>query len=104
MSPPSRMRDLATLGWDDAWSAAFEPYRDECLTPGRIAVPHRGEYDVVTAETELRAKIAPRLRRSSAVAELPVVGDNRQIEAGGPASFLGRLKEPRGSSLSGRPD
>jgi hypothetical protein len=61
MSPPSRVRDLATLGWDDVWSAAFEPYRDECLTPGRIAVPHRGEYDVVTAETGLRAKIAPQL-------------------------------------------
>ena len=63
------------LGWDDAWSAEFEPCRNDGLKPGRIAAQHRGEYDVVTAETELRARIAPRLRRSSSVAELPVVGD-----------------------------
>ncbi len=67
--------DLETLGWDDRWNAAFEPYRAEGLTPGRIAVQHRGAYDVVTAEAELRAKIAPKLRRGSSVAELPVVGD-----------------------------
>ena len=67
--------DLATFGWDDGWSAAFEPHRDQGLIPGRVAVQHRGEYDVVTAEGELRAKIAPRLRRGSSVAELPVVGD-----------------------------
>jgi ribosome biogenesis GTPase / thiamine phosphate phosphatase len=67
--------DLATLGWDDAWSAAFEPYREEGLAPARVAVQHRGAYDVVAGDGELRAKIAPKLRRRSAVAELPVVGD-----------------------------
>jgi ribosome biogenesis GTPase len=67
--------DLERLGWDDGWSAAFEPYAREGLVPGRIVVQHRGEYDVATAEGELRARIAPRLRRASAVPELPVVGD-----------------------------
>jgi ribosome biogenesis GTPase len=79
----SGVPDLATLGWDDAWSAAFEPYRDAGLAPARIAVQHRGAYDVLTAENEVRAKIAPKLRRASAVAELPVVGDWVALDADG---------------------
>ena len=75
MNDNARMGDLTTLGWDDAWSAAFEPYRANGLTPGRIAVQHRGAYDVATADGDVRAKIAPRLRRESSVARLPVVGD-----------------------------
>jgi ribosome biogenesis GTPase / thiamine phosphate phosphatase len=75
--------DLATLGWDDAWGAKFEPYRSERLVPGRIAVQHRGAYDVLTEHDELRAKIAPRLRRESSVAELPVVGDWVALDADG---------------------
>ena len=30
------MLDLATLGWDDGWNAAFEPYRADGLVPGRV--------------------------------------------------------------------
>jgi ribosome biogenesis GTPase len=67
--------DLATLGWDDAWSDAFEPYRAEGLQAGRVAIPHRGAYDVVTAGGEVRARIPGRLRKESDPAELPVVGD-----------------------------
>ena len=67
------MPDLATLGWDPRWTAAFEPYAG--MTPGRVAVQHRGAYDVMSAEGDLRARIAARLRRASSPAELPVVGD-----------------------------
>jgi ribosome biogenesis GTPase / thiamine phosphate phosphatase len=66
---------LETLGWDDAWRADFEPFRREGLTPGRVVAQHRGAYDVATVEGELRATIAPRLRKESSVPELPVVGD-----------------------------
>jgi ribosome biogenesis GTPase / thiamine phosphate phosphatase len=66
---------LAMLGWDDAWDEAFAPHRRDGLIPGRAAVQHRGEYDVLTAEGEVRAKIAPRLRRASTPADFPVVGD-----------------------------
>jgi len=75
--------DLETYGWDDGWSAAFEPHRDGGLTPGRVAVQHRGAYDVVTENGEQRARIAPRLRRSSTAAELPVVGDWVGLDADG---------------------
>jgi ribosome biogenesis GTPase len=67
--------DLETYGWDAAWSVEFEPFRDQGLAPGRVVVPHRGAHDVVTEEAEVRAKVAPRLRRSAPPAELPVVGD-----------------------------
>jgi ribosome biogenesis GTPase len=67
--------DLATLGWDDRWSAAFEPLRADGLQPARVAVRHRGAYDVATEDGDVRARIAPRLRRASAPAQLPVVGD-----------------------------
>jgi len=65
--------DLATLGWDPNWNAAFEPYAG--MTPGRVAVQHRGAYDVMSGEGDVRAQVAPRLRREVSAAELPVVGD-----------------------------
>jgi ribosome biogenesis GTPase len=65
--------DLATLGWDPSWKAAFEPYAG--MTPGRVAVQHRGAYDVMSGEGEVRAQVAPRLRREESAADLPVVGD-----------------------------
>jgi ribosome biogenesis GTPase / thiamine phosphate phosphatase len=74
---------LATLGWDAAWHSAFEPFRGEGVVPGRIAAQHRGAYDVLTGEDEVRAKIAPRMRRESSVAELPVVGDWVALDANG---------------------
>ena len=67
------MPDLATLGWDPSWKAAFEPYAG--MTPGRVAVQHRGAYDVMSGEGDVRAQVAPRLRREVSAAELPVVGD-----------------------------
>jgi ribosome biogenesis GTPase len=67
--------ELATLGWDDAWSVVFAPFRERELSPGRVAIQHRGEYDVLTAEGELRARITARLRREASAVDLPVVGD-----------------------------
>jgi ribosome biogenesis GTPase / thiamine phosphate phosphatase len=68
--------DLATLGWDDAWRASFERQQEPGLVPGRVAVQHRGAYDVLTEGGEVRARVASRLRRrADARGELPVVGD-----------------------------
>ena len=77
------MPELETLGWDDAWSAAFEPYAEQRLVPGRIAVQHRGEYDVVTAAGERRSRITSRLRRESDRTALPIVGDWVALDATG---------------------
>jgi ribosome biogenesis GTPase / thiamine phosphate phosphatase len=75
--------DLATVGWDDAWSAVFEQYDREGLTPGRVAVQHRGEYDVLTADGERRTRVTNRLRRESRREELPVVGDWVALDSAG---------------------
>jgi ribosome biogenesis GTPase len=72
--------DLERLGWDTSWRAAFEPYRGAGLVPGRVAVRHRGAYDVVTAEGKTRAGVSGRLRHEASPADLPVVGDWVAIE------------------------
>jgi ribosome biogenesis GTPase len=68
--------DLADLGWDDEWRAAFEPHAGAGLVPGRVAVQHRGAYDVLTETADVRARLAGRIRHETAARrDLPVVGD-----------------------------
>ena len=70
------MHDLTALGWDDVLAEEFEPHAQAGLIPGRIAVQHRGAYDVLTAEGELRCDVAGRLYDEAASpADLPAVGD-----------------------------
>jgi len=70
------VHDLTALGWDDALAEQFEPHSRAGLTPGRVAVQHRGAYDVLTAEGELRCDVAGRLYEEAASpADLPAVGD-----------------------------
>jgi ribosome biogenesis GTPase len=63
---------LQRLGWDDGWEASFEPYRAEGYAPARVAVQHRGAYDLMTEEGETRASASMRLVKAE---ELPAVGD-----------------------------
>jgi len=77
------VHELETLGWDDAWSASFAPYRDLGLAPGRVAVQHRGAYDVLTPEGEVRARVTGRLRKDAVPADLPVVGDWVGLDSAG---------------------
>lgn len=70
------MENLRALGWTPALSDEFEPHRAAGLVPARVAVQHRGAWDVVTDDGELRVDVAGRLRHdAAATAELPVVGD-----------------------------
>jgi len=76
--------DLATLGWDDRWAAAFEEHHERGHVPGRVAIPHRGAYDVLTEEGESRARLPGRASRDvGSAAELPVVGDWVALEPDG---------------------
>jgi ribosome biogenesis GTPase len=63
---------LQRLGWDDGWEAAFEPYRADGYAPARVAVQHRGAYDLIGDDGEIRARAAARLVKAD---ELPAVGD-----------------------------
>jgi len=44
---------LADLGWDEAWAAAAAAF-DPALTPARVAIEHRGAYQVHDDAGELR--------------------------------------------------
>ena len=67
---------LESLGWTAELTTEFEPHLAAGLVPGRVAVQHRGQYEVLGEAGELRADVAGRLLHESATeAELPVVGD-----------------------------
>ncbi len=96
------MTALETVGWDEAWADAFAPHRAAGLDPGRIAVPHRGAYDVLTSEGETRARLPGRARRRvESAAELPVVGDWVALEPGEPVPTI-RAVLPRRTQFSRR--
>jgi ribosome biogenesis GTPase / thiamine phosphate phosphatase len=68
--------DLEALGWDDQWSDEFEQHRTAGLVPGRVAVQHRGAWDVLAEAGELRCDVPGRLRNEAeTAADLPAVGD-----------------------------
>jgi ribosome biogenesis GTPase len=95
--------DLEALGWDDAWEASFTSFRRDGFDPGRVAAQHRGEYDVLTAEAEMRARVSSLLRRESIPAELPVVGDwvaleGRTVEAVLPRRTAFSRRAPQASA------
>ena len=96
------MPDLATLGWDEGWSDAFEQHAAAGLVPGRVSVPHRGAYDVLTAEGETRAQLPGRARRDLEAAEVPVVGDWVALDARSQAAPAIRAVLPRRTKFSRR--
>ncbi|MFD4759392.1 ribosome small subunit-dependent GTPase A [Streptomyces sp. NPDC058439] len=49
---------LSPYGWDDGWAAAFAPYAEQGLLPGRVVRVDRGQCDVVTPYGTLRADTA----------------------------------------------
>ena len=70
------MPTLTDLGWDDNRAEEFAPHAASAFVPGRVAVPHRGAYDVLTETGELRCDVAGRLYdEADSPAVLPAVGD-----------------------------
>ena len=76
MSQTAEVSALAQLGWGADFEQEFEQYREAGLIPGRVAVQHRGAYDVYTEEGEVRAGLPGRLLHEAGdAADLPAVGD-----------------------------
>ena len=80
MSPPNEDStgevDLDTLGWSDWFAEPFRPHAAQGLRPARVAIPHNYLYQLYTAQGELMAETAGRLRHQTGSAEgMPVVGD-----------------------------
>jgi len=85
---------LPRLGWDDGWAAAFAEHADLGLAPARVAIQHRGAYDLILETGETRAAAAARLAREG---ELPAVGDWVALD---PETGLVEAVLPRRTALS----
>ncbi|HEY5294869.1 MAG TPA: ribosome small subunit-dependent GTPase A [Gaiellaceae bacterium] len=85
---------LHRLGWDDGWEAAFAEHRAAGLEPARVAIQHRGAYDLLGDIGELRASAANRFVRDD---DLPAVGDWVGVDL---ATNLVEALLPRRTSIS----
>lgn len=72
MTLPSTETLLHKLGWDEGWEASFADHRAAGLVPARVAIQHRGAYDLIAEAGETRASATTRLFKSD---DLPAVGD-----------------------------
>ena len=66
---------LVQLGWNDELANQFEEHALAGLQPGRVAVQHRGAWEVATEDGDATVEITGRLRHAAEPGELPVVGD-----------------------------
>ena len=66
---------LVQLGWNDELANQFEEHALAGLQPGRVAVQHRGAWEVATEDGDATVEITGRLRHAVEPGELPVVGD-----------------------------
>lgn len=70
------MMTLADFGWDAAREAAFAAHAAAGLIPGRVVLEHNHVFRVRTAEQEILAESAGRMKhRAETRQALPVVGD-----------------------------
>lgn len=70
------MVELEAIGWDGGWERAFAPMRERGWAPGRVALEDKQAFVAVTAEGEVRTRLAGRLLNDRSRPEaLPKVGD-----------------------------
>ena len=96
--------DLERIGWTPSRADAFVPHAADGLVPGRVSLEHTHIYRVLTAEGEVLARVAGRLRhQASGRSDFPAVGDWVALEsdsAGSDARIRAVL--PRHSRFSRR--
>jgi len=82
LSQTAEVYGLARLGWGADMEQEFEQHEAAGLVPGRVAVQHRGAYDVYTDHGEVRAGLPGRLLHDAGdSADLPAVGDWVALDA-----------------------
>jgi ribosome biogenesis GTPase / thiamine phosphate phosphatase len=70
------MTDLRELGWDEQWATRFAEHAAAGLLPARVGIEFNHIYRVLTADGELQAQHAGRVRhRAAGRHELAAVGD-----------------------------
>jgi ribosome biogenesis GTPase len=82
LSETTLVPGLSRLGWGPDLEQEFEQHEAAGLVPGRIAVQHRGAYDVYTEHGEVRAGLPGRMLHDAGdAADLPAVGDWVALDA-----------------------
>ena len=72
---------LRALGWCPFFEEAFAPFSKDGLTAARVAVQHRGGYEVWTASEVLPAEVSGRFRHQAPHAsDYPAVGDWVEVD------------------------
>lgn len=67
---------LKNLGWSKPFAHSFEPYAKQGYHVGRVAVAHRGQYQLYTEQGECSATLTGKFRHQAKAAEdFPAVGD-----------------------------
>ena len=67
---------LSEFGWNDWFTARFEPFAALGLRPARVAIEHRSHYELYSEAGPVSAVLAGKLRYSAiARTDLPAVGD-----------------------------
>ncbi|MFH9606971.1 ribosome small subunit-dependent GTPase A [Streptomyces sp. NPDC017448] len=88
-STVSSSHPLAPYGWDEDWAAAFSPYAEQGLVPGRVVRVDRGQCDVVTADGTVRADTAFVVPRDPM--RIVCTGDWVALDADGDPRFVRTL-------------
>ena len=68
--------DLNRIGWSKFFAEGFQPFAEAGFEPARVAVEHRGRYELYAARGELAAEVSGKFRHEAARAgSYPAVGD-----------------------------
>ncbi|MFB8216430.1 ribosome small subunit-dependent GTPase A [Streptomyces anulatus] len=86
---PSSALPLTPYGWDEGWAAAFSPYAEQGLVPGRVVRVDRGQCDVITADGTVRADTAFVVPRDPM--RIVCTGDWVALDADGDPRFVRTL-------------
>jgi ribosome biogenesis GTPase / thiamine phosphate phosphatase len=100
LSETATVLGLSRLGWGADLEHEFEQHAAAGLLPGRVAVQHRGAYDVYTEHGEVRAGLPGRmLHDADDAADLPAVGDWVAVDAASGGQTTIRAVLPRRTSF-----
>lgn len=67
---------LSSLGWDDYFALAFNPFSTSDFVPARVALEHKHAYELLSADGALTAACTGRLLHDATARDgLPAVGD-----------------------------
>ena len=47
---------LASLGWNDGFAAAFQPFSNDGFLPARVALEHKHAYELLSPQGEIAAE------------------------------------------------